>query len=205
MLTRQRQHRRLTDTVTRDPRTGQVRRGAIVVSSAALCRCPALVCHVHPSSKTCGMRVAGRSITLRLPKRLEPPNVWLWAGWPTKRRAKRAWAALITRTACEQLGRLTIADLASPASALGWTVPTVRARVDVVRHVARGRGITDPDNLTFAAKGLLDCLVQAGFLRDDKATDIDLRVAQVPSVDGLDLTVVTIAPLPAASGVPHAQ
>jgi hypothetical protein len=169
---------RLTGSVTRDPKTGKVRQGLILIGSNG-------------------------TATLMLPKRLEPPNVWLWTHWRTKSAAKRAWAALITRTICENTGRMSVAALETPALALGWTAPTSRVSVTITRWVVRGRGITDSDNLTFAGKGLLDCLVQTGFLVDDSTDHIDLHVTQFPSPDGGEMTVVKIAPIPAALGVPE--
>jgi hypothetical protein len=172
-------HQRLTGSVTRDPKTGRVRRGRI--------------------------EIAWPRLVLGLPKRLERPNAWLWAHWRTKKAAKDAWARLIATTVCDFVGRPSIADYRRPADAIGWVPPAGRLRVEIVRHVTRGPGIPDDDNLLFSAKGLADCLVQAGFLRDDTRKEIDLQVVQVPSADGLDLTVITIAPIPAAPGVPHAD
>jgi hypothetical protein len=70
----------------------------------------------------------------------------------------------------------------------------VKVRVDVERLVPGTRHfITDTThNLTFASKGVVDCVVKAGFLRDDSDRHIDLHCTQAVSPDGLDWTVVTI-------------
>lgn len=169
---RQRETQRLTDAFSRDPRTGVVRRGTVQCDGAAL--------------------------TLRLPKRLESPNKWLWVHHQIKGRAKKAWATLIAVTTCDAIARPTRAAFETPAAAFGWASPDQRVRVTVRRLVARrSHFITDDDNLAFAGKGLIDCVVQAGFLRDDSRDAIALQVEQVVSPDGLPWTEIEIAPLPA--------
>lgn len=165
---------RLTDSVTRNA-TGMVVRGSV--------------------------RLVEDACVLSLPKRLESPNLWLWTHWRTKSAAKKAWAEVIARAVCDSLDRPTIAAFSTPARAIAWTAPEWRARVTVQRRVRRrSHFLVDRDNRVFAAKGLADCLVQAGFLRDDAETAIDLDVTQDVSADGLDWTVITIAPIPAAPG-----
>jgi hypothetical protein len=154
--------------VARDPRTGALRRGRVE-------------------------RVAF-GVTLHLPKRLPTPNRWLKLHWSTYARIKSAWAEVI---------RLAVLDSSSAghrlalrttlAGAMGWIAPPVRARVRITRIVRHRRHfITDPDNRRFAGKALVDCLVDAGFLRDDSEDHIDLHVDQEVSTDGLDWTVVAI-------------
>lgn len=136
----------------------------------------------------------GAVLTIRLPHRLETPNAWLWSHWRTKKRAKDAWSE-----------RLRIACLSPPAVAMsiggnvalarwiGWTAPANRPIVRITRQVPSRRNfITDRENRVFAAKALVDCLVQAGFLTNDREQDIDLQVPQVVSVDGLDWTEIVI-------------
>lgn len=135
-------------------------------------------------------------VTIWLPHRLESPNVLNWRDWRLKARAKTAWAFRL---------RYAI-DLAEPrraaapphlfptlASRLDWTPPTNRPAVIVSRHVPSRRNfIRDRENRYFAAKPVVDCLVQAGFLTDDREKDIDLQVEQAVAGDGLDWTVLTI-------------
>lgn len=79
------------------------------------------------------------------------------------------------------------------ASWIGWTAPTNRPIVRITRQVPSRRNfITDRENRLFAAKALVDCLVQAGFLANDREQDIDLQVPQVVSADGLDWTEIVI-------------
>lgn len=169
---RQRERQRLTEAFSRDPRTGVVRRGAVQFDGAVL--------------------------TLRLPKRLESPNKWLWVHHQVKGRAKKAWATLIAVTTCDAIARPTRAVIGqTPAAAFGWAAPKQRVRVTVRRLVARrSHFITDDDNLAFAGKGLMDCVVQAGFLRDDHRDAIALQVEQGVSPDGQPWTEIEIAPLP---------
>lgn len=169
---RQRERQRLTEAFSRDPRTGVVRRGAVTFDAAVL--------------------------TLRLPKRLESPNKWLWVHHQVKGRAKKAWATLIAVTTCDAIARPTRAAFETPAAAFGWAAPDQRVQVTVRRLVARrSHFITDDDNLAFAGKGLMDCIVQAGFLRDDSREAIALQVEQAVSPDGQPWTEIEIAPLPA--------
>jgi hypothetical protein len=166
--TRRRASVRLTTAFSRDPQTGAIRRGRVE-------------------------RVAF-GLRLYLPKFLPSPNQWHWAPWWQKSRIKAAWAELIRVTAIDNSSAGTrLAALTTPAGALGWMAPPVRARVVITRQVATGRKfIHDDDNLAFAAKPLLDCIVQAGFLRGDSREDVDRRCDQVVSADGLDWTVVAI-------------
>jgi len=165
---RRRELARMQSAVTVDPRTHRVRLARVE-------------------------RVA-RGITLHLPRRLDSPNRWLWTHWSTKAAVKNAWAlairlAVLDSTTVER----HLAVQVSPAAAMGWIAPPARARVAIERLVPSARHfITDRDNRTFAGKGLVDCLVQAGFLRDDTEDAIDLVVDQRVSPDRLDWTVVAI-------------
>lgn len=160
---------RLLASVGRDPKTGLLRRG-------------------------CVERRAFQ-VAIRLPKRLESPNRWLWTSWQVKKRAVDAWATAIRRAVLETAGSDAAATVrVSPAAGVGWTAPPVKVRVDCERLVPSTRHfITDTThNLNFASKGVVDCVVKAGFLRDDSDRHIDLHCTQAVSPDGLDWTVITI-------------
>ena len=136
----------------------------------------------------------GAVLTIRLPHRLETPNAWLWSHWRTKKRAKDAWSERL-RIACLSPAAvaMSIGGNVELASWIGWTAPTNRPIVRITRQVPSRRNfITDRENRLFAAKALVDCLVQAGFLANDREQDIDLQVPQVVSADGLDWTEIVI-------------
>lgn len=136
----------------------------------------------------------GAVLTIRLPHRLETPNAWLWSHWRTKKRAKDAWSERL-RIACLSPAAvaMSIGGNVELASWIGWTAPTNRPIVRITRQVPSRRNfITDRENRLFAAKALVDCLVQAGFLTNDREQDIDLQVPQVVSADGLDWTEIVI-------------
>lgn len=165
-----RERQRLMASVERDPETGVVRRGRIE------------------------RRAFG--ITLHLPKRLESPNKWLWTSWQVKKRIVDAWA-LVIRQAVIDTPCLDAAAAVrvSPAAGAGWMAPPMRVRVEVQRLVPSARHfISDTThNLAFASKGVVDCVVKAGFLRDDSDRHIDLVCTQAVSPDRLDWTVIDIA------------
>lgn len=128
---------------------------------------------------------AGAVLTIRLPHRLESPNAWLWTHWRTKKRAKDAWTTRLQVALCTAY--------VAGKSLYTWTPPTNRPTVRVVRQVPSRRNfITDRENRYFAAKALVDCLVQARLLTNDRETDIDLQVEQQVSPDGLDWTEIVI-------------
>jgi hypothetical protein len=160
---------RLLASVGRDPKTGLLRRG----------------------------RVERRAfqVVIRVPKRLESPNRWLWTSWMVKKRAVDAWAKAVRQAVLDTPGAdfVTSAQV-SPAAGVGWMAPPVKVRVDVERLVPGTRHLIKDTvhNLAFASKGLVDCVVKAGFLRDDSDQHIDLHCTQAVSPDGLDWTVVTI-------------
>lgn len=136
-------------------------------------------------------------LVIRLPHRLESPNATLKAHWRVKTNAKHAWAQRLEHAVAASLPRIRMAAPLSAyptlASRLEWHVPTNRPRVTVRRQVPSRRNfITDRDNRMFAAKALIDCVVDAGFLANDRETDIDLQVTQVVDLDQQDWTVVTI-------------
>lgn len=147
-------------------------------------------------------------VTLRLPHRLESPNAWLWAHWRVKARAKAAWAARLELAVDRaDRSRLPRPRSAFPtiASRVGWVVSTTAQRpaVIVTRQVPSRRNfITDRENRYFSAKALVDCLVDAGFLVNDRERDIDLAVEQAVSGDGLDWTVITIDARPLELRIP---
>lgn len=169
-----RERERLMASVVRDPKTGVVRRGRVERRAFGL--------------------------TLHLPKRLESPNKWLWTSWQVKKRIVDAWALVIRQAVLDTPGVDAAAAVrVSPAGGAGWMAPPVRVRVDVQRLVPSTRHfITDTThNLLFASKGVIDCVVKAGFLRDDSDRHIDLHSTQAVSPDGLDWTVITLtAPEP---------
>ena len=135
---------------------------------------------------------AGAVLTIRLPHRLESPNAWLWSHWRTKKKAKDAWA---TRLFLAVIPSGTIAAHVGKVAEIipAWTAPTNRPTVRIARQVPSRRNfITDRENRFFAAKALVDCLVQAGFLTNDREKDINLQVWQEVSADGLDWTEVVI-------------
>jgi hypothetical protein len=134
-------------------------------------------------------------VTLHLPKPLPSPNRWLRAHWRTQQRVSAAWAECIQLAALDSCpaGR-PMALRTTPAGAVGWLAPPMRVRVVITKLERQPRHfITDADNLKFAGKKLLDCLVRAGFLRDDSERHIDLAVEQALTRDGLVWTVVDIA------------
>lgn len=135
-------------------------------------------------------------LTIRLPHRLETPNAWLWSHWRTKKKAKDAWAARLA-LACMPVGSTSFSYARARGRLVSviptWTAPTNRPIVRITRQVPSRRNfITDRENRVFAAKALVDCLVQAGFLTNDREQDIDLQVAQAVSADGLDWTEIVI-------------
>jgi hypothetical protein len=139
-------------------------------------------------------RLDGGGLQIWLPKKLESPNAWLWTHWRTKVAAKRAWAFALRLAVVDTLRQARL-DVERPALALGWLAPTTRVRVVIDRQVTSARAfIKDRENRYFAGKALVDCLVQGGFLRDDREADIDLEVTQTVSDDGGNWTVVTIDP-----------
>lgn len=171
--TRPRQVRRskvraLEAVITVDPKTGQRRRGRV--------------------------ERAAFTVALHLPKRLESANRWLWTHWRTKHRVSLAWAQVIVNAVLDTPGvNQGMAVRGTPAGAVGWMAPPMRVRVDVQRLVPGPRHlIADRANLDFASKAVIDCVVKAGFLRDDSDEHIDLHSAQAVSADGLDWTVITI-------------
>jgi hypothetical protein len=166
-----RTRQRLLASVSRDPHTGLIRRG----------------------------RVERRAfeVVIRMPKRLESPNRWLWTSWMVKKRAVDAWAQAIRQAALDSssVDWVALATAAvSPAASVGWLAPPVRVRVTVERLVPSTRHLIKDSvhNLAFASKGVVDCVVKAGFLRDDSDRHIDLVCTQAVSPDGLDWTVITI-------------
>lgn len=165
---RQRKRRRLETGVSRDPQTGQVRRGRIE------------------------RRAFG--VTLHLPKRLEHGNDSDRVHWSRRYRMKAAWSELIQLAAYDSSAAgVRLARQTTPAGAMGWIPPPGRALVVFTRLVPNEQHfVRDVDNLWWGGKALADCLVQAGFLRDDSMEVIDRRFAQAVSRDGLDWTVVAI-------------
>lgn len=143
-------------------------------------------------------------LTLRLPHRLLSPNEWLWTHWRVKKRAKDAWAFRV-ELALSCAGQMRTVTCGNPSIApirfavpvsdveLGWLAPTNRPTVTITRQVPSRRNfITDRENRYFAAKALVDCLVQAKLLTNDRESDIDLVVDQAVSTDGQDWTQVVI-------------
>lgn len=140
-------------------------------------------------------------VVLYLPKRLESPNRWLWTHWRVKHAVSKAWAQVIQCAVLDTPGvDRAAAVTTSPAGGVGWIAPPHRSRVEVKRLVPSERHfITDTThNLAFASKAVVDCVVKAGFLRDDSDRHIDLQCTQEVSPDGIDWTVIAItAPLTA--------
>lgn len=56
-----------------------------------------------------------------------------------------------------------------------WGVPATRVRVTVCRSASR---LFDPDNLTGSVKSLLDSLVKAGIVVNDRPENLSLAVSQ---------------------------
>ena len=168
--TYRRQVGRLTRAFERDPKTGEIRCGRVE-------------------------RVA-RGVTLVLPKLLPSPNQWLWKPWQAKLRITAAWDDLIRVTAIDSSrAGARLARYTTPAGAVGWIAPPAPIVADVVvtRQVTTAAHfIRDDDNLPFAAKPLIDCLVSAGFLRGDSRQEIRRQCDQVVSPDGQPWTVVAI-------------
>lgn len=164
-----RTRQRLLASVSRDPRTGLIRRGRVE-------------------------RLAFQ-VVIRLPKRLESPNRWLWTSWMVKKRAVDAWAKAIRQAVLDTAGvDGGLAVQVSAAAGVGWLAPPVKVRVQVERLVPGTRHFIKDTvhNLAFSSKAVIDCVVKAGFLRDDSDQHIDLHCTQAVSPDGLDWTVITI-------------
>lgn len=161
--------KRLMTGVARDPKTGQVRRGAIT-------------------------RTAGR-VELRLPKRLPSPNEVAKLSWRARHYGlRRAWLEVIQTAAIDSCrSGKAFAVQTSAAGAVGWMAPPDRAHVEVLRLVRQaGHLMTDQDNEQASVKQLLDCLKATGFILDDRRPYASSHVTQGVSPDGQDWTIVTI-------------
>ena len=125
-----------------------------------------------------------KALELRIPRRLESPNVWNGRHWRTKHRISQEWGDFITYAA------------RSPY-AWPWGREPVKLSLTVERHVPSARNfIKDDDNLRFAVKPLLDALKRLGFIADDSRKWLEHPTpTQHISEDGKDWTVVRIQPV----------
>jgi Holliday junction resolvase RusA-like endonuclease len=144
-------------------------------------------------------------LVLRLPRRLESPNVWNGRHWRTKHRISQEWAVEIDWAIVALQARDHGARCARATSWLNeWAkgrkidMPVPRKmRVTVERHVPSGRNfIRDDDNLRFCVKPLLDALKRQGYIKNDSRKWLEHPTpTQHVSEDGKDWTVITIEPV----------
>lgn len=143
-------------------------------------------------------------LTIRLPYATPSLNDLVGHHPARKSRVRHAWAS-----------RLAYAiDLAAPARAwvphlfptlasrVDWVCPTNRPAVQVLRLVPSRRNFFDRDNKWGGCKPLIDALVAGDFLPNDREDDIDQRVDQNVSRDGLDWTVINIDARPLEARTP---
>lgn len=106
--------------------------------------------------------------TLRLEKRLESANA------RTVNEGKSRW-----RYAAERDEWLSWVTVAARHAGVWWTASAAgKRRVTITRHYARRAREIDPDNLVAGAKPLVDALVMAKVVHDDKAQWLELHVLQ---------------------------
>jgi hypothetical protein len=126
-------------------------------------------------------------LVLRIPRRLESPNMWNGRHWRVKSRITLAW-------------EYDIAYADGLVAARGLYVcrqaPRYRQRVSVERHVPSRRNfIRDDDNLRFSVKPLLDALKRQALIEDDSRKWLEHPTpTQHVSADGNDWTIITIEP-----------
>lgn len=141
-----------------------------------------------------------KPLELKIPRRLESPNIWNGRHWRVKHRISQDWE--------HGIGAAFYALVAGPradfVTALGcvmgpkkWEGVVVgKMRVEVERHVPSARNfIRDDDNLRFSVKPLLDALKRQGYIRNDSRKWLEHPTpTQHVSADGGDWTVVRITP-----------
>ena len=137
-----------------------------------------------------------RSLELRIPRRLESPNVWQGKHWRTKHRISQAWEREIWVWLAQRTGTRSLNEVLVCMNADGTRQAGGRMRVEVERHVPSKRNfILDDDNLRFAVKPLLDALKRQGYIRNDSRKWLDHPTpTQHVSRNGSDYTVFRISP-----------
>lgn len=152
-----------------------------------------------------------RKLVLRIPRRLESPNMWQGRHWRVKHRISQEWenaigTALIDATLAKVRRtapgyRLSLTDALTVslgprgcAKVAKQPLAAFRSRVMVERQVPSGRHfIRDDDNLRFAVKPLLDALKRQGYIYDDSRKWLEHETpTQTVSPDGKDWTIVTL-------------
>lgn len=126
-----------------------------------------------------------KSLTLRIPRRLESPNTWNGRHWRVKYRLSQEWEQEIAYGAVK-------AGEAPWILRICFVPPKVRVIVE--RQVPSARNfIRDDDNLRFSVKPLLDALKRQGYIRNDSRKWLEHPTpTQSVSADGKDWTIVTI-------------
>jgi hypothetical protein len=109
---------------------------------------------------------------------LVSPNRWLWTSWRAKHREARAWRDLVLATLLDGLGTPRTLELLKRGSIPGAAGAGCqrRMRIWITRIGPRRTWIQDRDNLTFAAKFLVDALATYGLVYDDDDTWTDRPV-----------------------------
>lgn len=133
-------------------------------------------------------------LTLKIPRRLDSPNVWQGRHWRFKHRLTQQWESAVWIQAAMATGqRVTLQDVVSQH--LGGSERR-KVRVTIERQVPSRRNfIRDDDNLRFASKPVLDALKRRGYLYDDSRQWLEHPTpTQSVSPDGKDYTIVTIEP-----------
>lgn len=131
------------------------------------------------------------ALELRIPRRLESPNIWNGRHWRVKHRITQEWEKEIC-CAARFSSRAALAHWQTH----GHAAAERKARIEVERHVPSGRNfIRDDDNLRFSVKPLLDALKRQGYIRNDSRMWLEHPTpTQHVSADGKDWTVIRIAP-----------
>lgn len=148
------------------------------------------------------------SLELRIPRRLESPNIWNGRHWRVKHRISQEWEKEIGYGVADQFkvehGGIdfwtVLAAIVGPRKWAGIEVG--RMRVTVERHVPSPKNfIRDDDNLRFCVKPLLDALKRQGWIKNDSRKWLDHPTpTQHVSADGKDWTVVVITRVEQGAG-----
>jgi len=139
------------------------------------------------------------SLELLVPRRLLSPNATRGFHWSVRAREAIAWEHAIAGTWPAEAASWILAprepkELFRRGRRLYLRREKERRTVSIVRRVPSRRNfILDDDNLTFAAKPVLDALVRLGLLTDDSRIWTRLApVTQEVSGDGTDWTVIRL-------------
>jgi hypothetical protein len=135
-----------------------------------------------------------QGLVLRIPRRLDSPNVWQGRHWRVKHEISQEWQRGIGDAVYAAIGYKEALMCSIGPRRLGVVMP--KMRVTVERHVPSGRNfIRDDDNLRFCVKPLLDALKRQGYIKNDSRKWLEHPTpTQHVSADGKDWTVITIQP-----------